>query len=261
MEVFKSNASLHLCTCWTPCNANTYCTLFNHDRTITIIFCPMKLFLKAVQWMFTSIPFLCATLRLLFPNWTSRTVWFRELFQPLRWCCVDCVIYHERGVHEEQKRYVCGANKQFESDLVRWSLLLLAATVRSFGHMPCRISDRNKMVLWPGCGGRAGFSLHTKNVRSVRFVVKRRRCCCNLSSGVALIAWFTTNGVCTKNKKYVYVARTSNKRVLSLGDLYCCLLPWCEALRTCRAGFLIATEEEDCIVCNVFTPTRKTLDF
>ena len=30
-----------------------------------------------------------------------------------------------------------------ESDLVRWSLLLLAATVRSFAHMPHRISDHN----------------------------------------------------------------------------------------------------------------------
>jgi len=31
----------------------------------------------------------------------------------------------------------------------------------------------NKMVLWPGCGGRGKFSLHTKNVQSVWFVVKR----------------------------------------------------------------------------------------
>jgi len=28
------------------------------------------------------------------------------VLQPLRWCCVDCVIHHERHVHEEQK-YVC----------------------------------------------------------------------------------------------------------------------------------------------------------
>ena len=90
-------------------------------------------------------------------------------------------------------------NGDNESDLVRWSLLLLAATVRSFAHMPLRISDCNKLVLWPGCGGRAEFSLHTKNVRSVRFIVKRRGCCCNLS-GVALIVWFTTNGMCVKNK-------------------------------------------------------------
>jgi len=24
-----------------------------------------------------------------------------ELLQPLRWCCVDCVIHHERDVREE----------------------------------------------------------------------------------------------------------------------------------------------------------------
>jgi len=25
------------------------------------------------------------------------------MLQPLRWCCVDCVIHHERDVREEQK--------------------------------------------------------------------------------------------------------------------------------------------------------------
>jgi len=24
-----------------------------------------------------------------------------HMLQPLWWCCVDCVIYHERDVHEE----------------------------------------------------------------------------------------------------------------------------------------------------------------
>ena len=28
------------------------------------------------------------------------------VLQPLRWCCVDCVIHHERDVREEQK-YMC----------------------------------------------------------------------------------------------------------------------------------------------------------
>jgi len=72
----------------------------------------------------------------------------RMLLQPLRWCCVDCMIHHERDVSEEQK--------------------------------------------------------------------------------------------------YMYVARTSNNRVISSGDLYCCLLPQCEALRTCRSGFPIATEYSKC---------------
>ena len=97
--------------------------------------------------------------------------------------------------------------------------------------------------------------------------------CCNLSGGVALIVWFTTNGMCVKNNTIMYVARTSNNRVipmewswwvtsnnacepgeqlivlangddesdLSSGDHCCCLLPRCEALHTCRSGFPIAT--------------------
>jgi len=35
----------------------------------------------------------------------------------------------------------------------------------------------------------------TKNVR----FVENRRCCCNLSAGVALNVRFTTNGMCVKN--------------------------------------------------------------
>ena len=101
---------------------------------------------------------------------------------------------------EPGEQLIVLANGDDENDLVGWSLLLLAATVRSFAHVPLGISDRNKMVLWPGCGGRAEFSLHTKNVRSVWFVVKRRGFCCNLSGGVALIVWLTTNRMCAKNK-------------------------------------------------------------
>ena len=227
------------------------------------------------------------------------------MLQPLRWCCADCVIHHERDVREEQK-YMCVArtsnnrviplewscwvtsnnacepgeqlivlaNANDESDLIGWSLLLLAAMVRSFAHMPLGISDRNKMVLWPGCGGRVELSLHRKNMWSVWFVVKRRGCCCNLSGGVALIVWFTTNEMYAKNTN-ISVWReqarviplewscwvTSNNacepgeqlivcllmpttRVISSGDLYCCLLPRCEALRICRWGFPIATLEK-----------------
>jgi len=65
--------------------------------------------------------------------------------------------------------------------------------------------------------------------------------CCNLSGGVALIVWFTTNGMCVKNNTILYVARASNSKRHCEHDLYCCLLPRCEALRTCRSGFPIAT--------------------
>jgi len=64
--------------------------------------------------------------------------------------------------------------------------------------MPLGLSDHNKMVLLPGCEGHAVWNLRKKNVWSMRFVVKRRGCCCNLSVGVALNVWFTTNGMCAK---------------------------------------------------------------
>jgi len=103
--------------------------------------------------------------------------------------------------------YVAQASNS-KRDCDTWSLLLLAAAVRSFAHMPLRISDCNKMVLRPGCGGRAEFSLNTKNVWPVWFVVKRRGCCCNLLGGVALIVWFTMNRMCVKT----CVVRASNNK-------------------------------------------------
>ena len=92
------------------------------------------------------------------------------------------------------------------------------------------------------------------------------RYCCNLSGGVALIVWFTMNRMCAKNKNIcmwreqaiIEWSRRSDlgewpvimlvnlvnswlclltvtTRVILLGDLYCCLLPRCEALRTWHA--------------------------
>ena len=46
-------------------------------------------------------------------------------------------------------------------------------------------------------------------------------------------AWRTT--------PYIYEVRTSNNRVIMACELYCCLLPQCEALRIFRSGFPIAT--------------------
>ena len=44
-----------------------------------------------------------------------------------------------------------------------------------------------------------------------------------------------------EEQQYIYVARTSNNRVIAVHDLCWCLLPQCEALRTCRSGYPIAT--------------------
>ena len=45
-----------------------------------------------------------------------------------------------------------------------------------------------------------------------------------------------------KNNTHIYVAWTSNNRVIAACDLYCCLLPQFEVLRTCRSGFPITTK-------------------
>ena len=130
-----------------------------------------------------------------------------RVLQPLRWCCVDCMIHHERDVREEQKyMYVartsnnrvvplewswwmtsndaCEPGEQLivlgngddESDLVGWSLLLLAATVRSFAHMPLGISESNKRISMEIS---VGVGLHAWcPVASKRFVAfsKKRKC-------------------------------------------------------------------------------------
>jgi len=68
--------------------------------------------------------------------------------------------------------------------------------------------------------------------------------CCNLSVSATLNERFTTNGMCEKNNTYIYVAQTSNNRVISSSVLYCCLLPQCDALPTCRLGFPAATVKQ-----------------
>jgi len=89
--------------------------------------------------------------------------------------------------------------------------------------------------------GRVGFSLHTKNVRSMRFVVKRRGSCYNHSAGVALKCAVHHERDVGEEQYHIYVAWTSNNRVIAACELYCYLLPQCEALHSCNSGFPIAT--------------------
>jgi len=71
------------------------------------------------------------------------------LLQVLSWHCVESAIHHEPDVHEAQHTNTYGTNKQLQSDLVGWSLLLLAATVRTFAHLPLELFDRNTRNILP----------------------------------------------------------------------------------------------------------------
>ena len=55
-----------------------------------------------------------------------------------------------------------------------------------------------------------------------------------------------------EEQHHIYVARTSNNRVIAACDLYWCLLPQCEALRTCRSGFPTATGSKNSFRINFF---------
>ena len=92
--------------------------------------------------------------------------------------------------------------------------------------------------MWRSCGVQP--SHKERAIGVVR--CKKEGCYCNLSGGVALIVWFTTNGMCVKNNTIIYVAWASNSKRDCEHDLYCCLLPRCEASRAYRSGFPIATQ-------------------
>jgi len=135
-----------------------------------------------------------------------------------------------------------GENKQKQSDLVGWTLLLLAATMRSFAHMPLGLfrSQQNGAVtrVWRSC--RMKPSQKESTIGAVRckkegMLLQPLRWCC-----VECVIHNERN--VGEEQHPLYVARTSNNWVISSSELYCCLLPQCEALRTCRSGFSIATQ-------------------
>jgi len=66
-----------------------------------------------------------------------------------------------------------------------------------------------------------------------------------------------------EEQHHTYVARTSNNRVIMAYELYCCLLPRCEALRIGYSGFPIATKwccDQDVKVVRSSAFTQRTCD-
>jgi len=64
-----------------------------------------------------------------------------------------------------------------------------------------------------------------------------------------------------KEQHQIYVARTSNNRVIMACELNCCLLPQCKVLRICLSGFSIATkwccdQGVKVVTCETFTKKR-----
>jgi len=66
--------------------------------------------------------------------------------------------------------------------------------------------------------------------------------CCNHSVSVVLNVRIATNRMYVKNNTHIYASQTSRNRMSTTWDLYCCMLPQCEALHTCRLGFPITAK-------------------
>jgi len=84
-----------------------------------------------------------------------------------------------------------------------WSLLLLAATVWSFARLLLGLSDRNEMMLWPGCDGRARCNLHKKKSDRCGSLWKRG----DVVASFRLALRCTTNGISVKNNTHIYMWR------------------------------------------------------
>jgi len=83
--------------------------------------------------------------------------------------------------------------------------------------------------------------------------------CCSLSVSVVVNVRSTTKGMCVKNN--THVSRTSRNKMSTTWDLYCCLLPQCEALRTCCSAYPITTKwcfDQDVKVVPGATFTKRT---
>jgi len=66
-----------------------------------------------------------------------------------------------------------------------------------------------------------------------------------------------------KNNTHIYVSQTSRNWMSTTWDLFCCLLPQCEALHTCRLGFPITTKwcfDQDVKVVPDATFTKRMCD-
>jgi len=89
--------------------------------------------------------------------------------------------------------------------------------------------------MWRSCGVQP--SHKERAIRAVRckkegMLLQPLRWCC-----VDCVFHHERDVMCVKNNTIIYAARACISKRDCEHDLYCCLLPRCEALRTCRSGF------------------------
>ena len=117
---------------------------------------------------------------------------------------------------EPAEQFIALANCGDESDLVGWSLLVLAAAVVSFPHLPLELPDRNKMVLQPRCECHSRCNLHRNNARLTRFVAKKKGYCGIPARTRTTNLWLTIPG-CYIRMKLVLAEGTKRDELMMEG--------------------------------------------
>ena len=138
------------------------------------------------------------------------------------------VVYDGKGTHLKLKRPVALDQKQWRQ-IVTCVLLCsirlgIVATAVMQSHASIVLMEQWLICQTTEAATHSGKSLSSlfrsiakiarkwRNLQIISMSQEWRWKCCNLSGGVALIVWFTTNGMCVKNNTIRYVARASNSK-------------------------------------------------
>ena len=127
----------------------------------------------------------------------------------------------ELGTGKQQNDYLISKKRAEQNDYARLSNLL-------------KMRSKMRLLYSDVCFTSRPISRHRTEV----IIAK----CCNHLVGAVLNGRSSVNG----SAYSAFKARTSNNRVISSRDLYCCLLPQCETLRT----FPTATRAFKSTVCS-----------
>ena len=160
------------------------------------------------------------------------------MLQPLRWCCIESNVWFTMNgmCMKNNNIYTWHEQAIIEFTCHGHSIVACCHSAKLCAHVAWAFrTQQNGAVtrMWRLCYVRPS----QKNVRSMPVVVKRRdvvatSLCWRCVECVIHYKWDVH-----EEKHHIYVAQTSNNRVIAVHDLYCCLLSQCEALRTCRSGF------------------------
>jgi len=160
-----------------------------------------------------------------------------ELLQPHRWCWVKCVIYHELDVREEQHHTYMWR----EQAIIEWSWHVNSIVACFHSAKLCAHASRdfrsqqNGAVtrMWRSCQGQP--SHKERAIGAVRckkegMLLQPLRWC-----WVKCVIRHERDVREEQHHTYMWREQAIN-RVIMACELYCCLLPQCEALRSCRSG-------------------------